>query len=84
MNCCSDDEGSVLYFVLETDSDMLWEVNDGEREMNSSSRKGNNSDVKEEVTETSVTGVLSPTTCLHLGDVILFTVDTHHYPLYDL
>lgn len=31
-----------------------------------------------------VTGVLNPAACFHLGDVILFSVDTHHYPLYDL
>ncbi|XP_044059103.1 uncharacterized protein si:dkey-103g5.4 isoform X2 [Siniperca chuatsi] len=72
----------------ERDSDaLLWEItkveniSHGGREMNSSSRKGNKSDFKEEVRET---GVLNPTTCLHLGDVILFTVDTRHYPQYDL
>lgn len=32
----------------------------------------------------SVAGVLNPAACFHLGDVILFTVDTRHYPLYDL
>lgn len=32
----------------------------------------------------SVTGVLNPVACFHLGDVILFTVDSRHYPLYDL
>lgn len=52
--------------------------------MNFSSRKGNKSDVKEEVRETIVNGILNPTACLHLGDVILFTVDTRHYPQYDL
>ncbi|XP_061576517.1 uncharacterized protein LOC133442524 [Cololabis saira] len=28
--------------------------------------------------------VLNPTTCLHLGDILLFTVDTNHYPQYDV
>lgn len=31
-----------------------------------------------------VTGVLNPTTCLHLGDILLFTVSTDHYPQYDV
>ncbi|XP_038549320.1 uncharacterized protein si:dkey-103g5.4 [Micropterus salmoides] len=72
----------------ERDSDVLWEVTNietishGVGEMNS--RKVNQSDVKEQVREASVTGVLNPTTCLHLGDVILFTVDTRHYPQYDV
>ncbi len=52
--------------------------------MNSSSRKGNKSDIEEDASETSETGVLNPTTCLQLGDAILFTVDTRHYPQYDL
>lgn len=52
--------------------------------MNSSSRRGNKGDVEENVREISVTGVLNPTACFHLGDVILFTVDTRHYPQYDL
>ena len=51
-------------------------------EINSSRTRVNKRDVKEE--ERGVTGVLNPTTCLELGDVILFTVDEGHYPLYDL
>lgn len=39
---------------------------------------------KEKERKMSVTGVLNPAACFHLGDVILFTVDTRHYPLYDL
>lgn len=39
---------------------------------------------KEKERKTSVNGVLNPAACFHLGDVILFTVDTRHYPLYDL
>ncbi|KAM8904381.1 uncharacterized protein AB9W97_008057 [Spinachia spinachia] len=72
------------------DSDALWEVTDDEHmsgegmETNSSSGKGNKSDTKEEVKNTSATGVLNPTTCLRLGDVVLFTVDTRLYPQYDL
>lgn len=50
--------------------------------MNSSRMRGNKSDMREDVR--SVTGVLNPTACLRLGDVILFTVDTRHYPEYDL
>ncbi|XP_051254705.1 uncharacterized protein si:dkey-103g5.4 isoform X3 [Dicentrarchus labrax] len=74
----------------ESDSDVLWEVNKVEnisqegREMNSSSRRANRGDIEEEVRGTSVTGVLNPTACLLLGDVLLFTVDTRHYPQYDL
>ncbi|XP_030261233.1 uncharacterized protein LOC115574093 isoform X5 [Sparus aurata] len=68
----------------ESDSDLLWELNkvenmsQGSGEMISSSRRGTKGDI------TSVTGVVNPTVCLHLGEVILFTVDTHHYPQYDL
>ncbi|XP_060928461.1 uncharacterized protein si:dkey-103g5.4 [Limanda limanda] len=51
-------------------------------EMNSSRTRAYKRDMKEE--ERGVTGVLNPTTCLQLGDIILFTVDTGHYPLYDL
>lgn len=57
---------------------------EGGRETNSSSRRANMGDVKEKVRDTSTTGVLNPTGCFHLGDVILFTVDTAHYPQYDL
>ncbi|XP_034723209.1 uncharacterized protein LOC117942035 [Etheostoma cragini] len=73
--------------LAERDSDVLWEVTEVEnissegREVNFSRRKGNKSDVKD---ETIVNGILNPTACLHLGDVILFTVDTRHYPQYDL
>ncbi|XP_071353450.1 uncharacterized protein [Trachinotus anak] len=76
------------HISAEEDSDFLWEVikveniSHGSREMNSSRTRGNKSDVKEELR--SVNGVLNPTACLHLGDVILFTVDTQHYPQYDL
>ncbi|KAF1394028.1 hypothetical protein PFLUV_G00022250 [Perca fluviatilis] len=77
--------------LAERDSEVLWEVTEvenssrGGREINFSSRKGNRqSDVKDEVRETIVNGILNPTACLHLGDVILFTVDTRHYPQYDL
>ncbi|XP_077467722.1 uncharacterized protein LOC144083614 [Stigmatopora argus] len=31
----------------------------------------------------SLGGILNPTTCLQLGDVLLFTVTTRHYPQYD-
>ncbi|XP_054650319.1 uncharacterized protein si:dkey-103g5.4 isoform X2 [Dunckerocampus dactyliophorus] len=30
------------------------------------------------------TGIVNPTACLHLGDVLLFTVSTQHYPFYDI
>ncbi|XP_059188149.1 uncharacterized protein LOC131970745 [Centropristis striata] len=72
------------------ETDVLWELPGVENishsriEMNSSSTKENMSDVKKDMRETSVTGVLNPTTCLHLGDVLLFTVDTRHFPQYDL
>ncbi|KAM7413322.1 hypothetical protein PAMA_020625 [Pampus argenteus] len=76
----------------EEDSDVLWEVPEVENishggagiNSSSSSSSRNKRDIKEEVRETSATGVLNPTTCLHLGDVILFTVNTRHYPQYDV
>lgn len=85
-----NNEGPVLCLFLESDSDAPWEVTKVEnitnvgQEMNSSSRTGNRGDMKEQEREMSVTGVLNPTACLHLGDVMLFTVNTHHYPQYDL
>lgn len=64
----------------------LWEFPDVENvtEVDVSVRKANEGVVKENMGKTSVTGVLNPAACFHLGDVILFTVDTRHYPLYDL
>ncbi|XP_033488068.2 uncharacterized protein LOC117260235 [Epinephelus lanceolatus] len=67
----------------EGDSDVLWKdvevanISLVRREINSSRSN-------EEARETSLNGVLNPTTCLHLGDILLFTVDTRHYPQYDL
>lgn len=63
-------------------STTLWEAtavdNQGVRDMNSSSsRRATKGDE-------STNGVLNPTACLHLGDIILFTVNTRHYPQYDL
>lgn len=52
-----------------------------DREINFSSRRGNWSEIKHKEIDA---GVLSPTACLHLGDIMLFTVSTHHYPEYDL
>ena len=70
--------------------DVLWEDADVEiisqerGEINSTSRRGNGGDMREKGNEISAIGVLNPTACLHLGDVILFTVGTRHYPQYDL
>lgn len=50
--------------------------------MKSNSRRADEGGVDEEVRR--ITGVLNPIACLHLGDVVLFTVDRHHYPEYDL
>ncbi|XP_036935202.1 uncharacterized protein LOC119008697 [Acanthopagrus latus] len=67
-----------------SDSDPLWELNEvenmseGSGAMISSSRRGDKGDTA------TVTGVVNPTVCLHLGEVILFTVNTRHYPQYDL
>ncbi|KAL2085392.1 hypothetical protein ACEWY4_018712 [Coilia grayii] len=35
-------------------------------------------------TNSSNLGVLNPTTCLQLGDILLFTVSKEHYPQYDI
>ncbi|XP_075892174.1 uncharacterized protein LOC142895202 [Nelusetta ayraudi] len=45
----------------------------------SSSRTRSAEDVEE-----PLNGVPNPTACLHVGDIILFTLSTHHYPEYDL
>lgn len=62
----------------------LWDVENVSREVDASERRANEGGVKEKVEKTSMAGVLNPVACFHLGDVILFTVDTRHYPLYDL
>lgn len=62
----------------------LWDVENVSREVDASDRRANEGGVKEKVEKTSMAGVLNPVACFHLGDVILFTVDTRHYPLYDL
>ncbi|CAJ1065477.1 uncharacterized protein si:dkey-103g5.4 isoform X1 [Xyrichtys novacula] len=77
--------GDPVLLVLGSDSSIIWDFNEVEsishgRESNFSGRKGNKGDISER----SETGVLNPTTCLHLGDILLFTVDTRHYPQYDL
>ncbi|XP_034556228.1 uncharacterized protein si:dkey-103g5.4 [Notolabrus celidotus] len=73
----------------ESDSAITWDFSDDEnisheREDNFSSRKGDKGGNGGGMRERSVTEILTPTTCLILGDVLLFTVNTHHYPLYDL
>lgn len=64
-----------------------WEIAGVEnvsREVDADDRRADEGDVKEKVERTSMAGVLNPVACLHVGDVILFTVDTRHYPVYDL
>ncbi|XP_078140393.1 uncharacterized protein LOC144539411 [Centroberyx gerrardi] len=81
-----------VYIVQTTDrdSDAMWEgpkdqnISREGRELNSSGREEDRRSIGEEMRELSVTGVLNPTTCLHLGDVLLFTVNKHHYPQYDV
>ncbi|XP_034025206.1 uncharacterized protein si:dkey-103g5.4 [Thalassophryne amazonica] len=73
----------------DTYSDVQWEVpkvennSHGRREMNLSGRIAKRN-VEEEMETTGFTGVLNPTTCLHLGDILLFTVSMQHYPQYDV
>lgn len=63
----------------------LWEVttvSQGLRDMNSSSRSSRTRSAAD--AEEPLNGVPNPTACLHVGDIILFTLSTHHYPEYDL
>lgn len=72
---------------LDGSADDWWEIADVEnvgRDRDTSERRDDEGGVEEKVEKVSVTGVLNPAACFHLGDVILFTVDTRHYPLYDL
>lgn len=67
------------------DSDFWLEVevkNTSDRKKTSSSTRSNQHNLQEDTR--GVTGILNPTTCLHLGDVIMFTVSARHYPQYDL
>lgn len=50
----------------------------------SDSSGGEDPSGREEASETGPTGVLNPTTCLQLGDVLLFTVSGRLFPQYDL
>lgn len=73
--CCSSTGGF---------SANLWEVTTVSQELrdmnsSSSSRTRSAEDVEE-----PLNGVPNPTACLHVGDIILFTLSTHHYPEYDL
>lgn len=67
----------LLFDFSEDDHEFLQEVTitgqQGDEEM--VSRKKGGSDIQE--------GFLNPTACLHLGDALLFTVNTRHYPQYD-
>lgn len=72
---------------LDGSSGNWWETADVEnvsREVDANDRRAIEGDAKEKVGKTSGAGVLNPAACFHLGDIILFTVDTRHYPLYDL
>lgn len=75
-----------VFFFLGSYSDVLWEfasvenISQGDGEKNSSSARR----IRGDIENSGVTGVLNPTVCLNLGNVILFTVDTRHYPQYDL
>ncbi|KAG7479263.1 hypothetical protein JOB18_021861 [Solea senegalensis] len=71
-----EDSGFLLEFTL------VENISHVGMEINSSRMRGNKNDIKKE--SRSVTRILNPTACLHLGDVLLFTVDTRHYPQYDL
>lgn len=70
----------------EEDYESLWDVANVENfthgQMESRRRGREKSNIT--VEEKNVVAVLNPTTCLHLGDVILFTVDTQHFPQYDI
>ncbi|XP_016525650.1 uncharacterized protein si:dkey-103g5.4 isoform X2 [Poecilia formosa] len=58
-------------------------ISDAKREPRFRQWSKDPSDVEDQ-SVSSVAGVLNPTTCLQLGDVLLFTVSTRHYPLYDI
>ncbi|XP_039478312.1 uncharacterized protein si:dkey-103g5.4 [Oreochromis aureus] len=55
-------------------------ISHGDREM----ERGDKADINGKGRRSSISGVLNPTACLHLGDVILFTVSPRHYPQYDI
>ncbi|XP_072247735.1 uncharacterized protein [Leuresthes tenuis] len=62
----------------------LGHISRGGGEMNSRKWKEDESDTLEKEKLSRLSGVLNPTTCLHLGDILLFTVSTRHYPQYDI
>lgn len=55
-------------------------ISHGDTEM----ERGDKADINGKGRRPSISGVLNPTACLHLGDVILFTVSPRHYPQYDM
>lgn len=57
-------------------------VGDGLGDVNSSSRSGRAR--SSEDADELLNGIPNPTACLQLGDVILFTLSSLHYPEYDL
>ncbi|XP_072313008.1 uncharacterized protein [Eucyclogobius newberryi] len=67
---------------------VLWEasqignISHGDGEIHFASSRGNWSQFKG--IDRKPRGILNPTTCLHLEDIILFTVSTNHFPEYDV
>lgn len=66
------------------DSSGLADVENASRGAGANKRRVDPEGGEEKERKAGVSGVLNPAACFHLGDVILFSVDTHHYPLYDL
>ncbi|CAL8351040.1 unnamed protein product [Lota lota] len=77
--------------VLETDNYLFSNEDSeatmqGHQEKNTSDESGasNNIGWGSLNDEPVVSGVMNPTACLQLGEILLFTVNTHHYPQYDI
>ncbi|XP_061538031.1 uncharacterized protein si:dkey-103g5.4 isoform X7 [Phycodurus eques] len=79
MRLCNTDSRSLIFFLeasaLQWDMHTMKNISSG----GGSIDKSNKGESRE-----SITGILNPTICLHLGDVLLFTVTTRHYPQYDI
>ncbi|XP_061637986.1 uncharacterized protein si:dkey-103g5.4 isoform X9 [Phyllopteryx taeniolatus] len=79
MRICNTDSRSLIFFLeasaLQLDMHTMKNIGSG----GGSIDKSNKGESRE-----SITGILNPTICLHLGDVLLFTVTTRHYPQYDI
>lgn len=74
----------MLLFNLEEDYENVGNSSHEAEESDFLKWRNNRRKSMEEGEVSSGTAVLNPTICLHLDDILLFTVNTRQYPQYDM